>query len=45
VFGVIELWIEGERMIEVLDQQMQAEYLAAMTVGNWTSFIAEHAPA
>jgi len=45
VFGVIEFWIEGERMIEVLDQQMQAEYLAAMTVDNWTSFIAEHAPA
>ena len=28
-FGVIEVWIEGERMIEVLTDEMQAEYLAA----------------
>jgi len=28
VFGVIEIWVEGWRMIEVLTPEMQAEYLA-----------------
>lgn len=31
MFGVIELWIEGHQMMEVLTPEMQAEYLAAMT--------------
>lgn len=35
-FGVIELWIEGSRMVEVLTPEMQAEYLEAMTVTGWT---------
>lgn len=30
MFGVIELWIEGCRMVEVLTPAMQSEYLAAM---------------
>lgn len=30
LFGVVELWIEGRQMIEVLTPSMQAEYLAAM---------------
>jgi len=30
MFGVIELWIEGRQMMEVLTPPMQAEYLAAM---------------
>jgi hypothetical protein len=30
LFGVIELWIEGRQMMEVLTPAMQAEYLAAM---------------
>jgi hypothetical protein len=30
MFGVIELWIEGRQMIEVLTPAMQTEYLAAM---------------
>jgi hypothetical protein len=30
MFGVIELWIEGRLMMEVLTPPMQAEYLAAM---------------
>jgi hypothetical protein len=34
VFGVIELWIEGRQMLEVLTPDMQAEYLAAMTKEN-----------
>lgn len=33
VFGVIELWIEGRQMVELLTQDMQAEYLAAMAPG------------
>lgn len=28
LFGVIELWIDGDQMVEVLTQEMQAEYLA-----------------
>ena len=34
-FGVIEFWIEGTRMIEVLTPAMQGEYLGAMTAENW----------
>jgi hypothetical protein len=30
LFGVVELWIEGRQMMEVLTPEMQAEYLAAM---------------
>jgi len=30
IFGVIELWIEGRQMMEVLTPEMQSEYLAAM---------------
>ena len=30
MFGVVEMWIEGRQMMEVLSPQMQAEYLAAM---------------
>jgi hypothetical protein len=45
MFGVIEMWIEGDRMVEVLTEEMQREYLAAMTVGNWQSVLAAGAPA
>jgi hypothetical protein len=34
LFGVIELWIEGRQMIEVLTPEMQAEYLATMNPAN-----------
>lgn len=30
MFGVLEMWIEGRQMMEVLTPPMQAEYLAAM---------------
>ena len=30
LFGVIELWLEGRQMMEVLTPEMQSEYLAAM---------------
>ena len=29
LFGVIELWIEGRQMMEILTPEMQAEYIAA----------------
>ena len=30
LFGVVELWIEGRQMMEVLTPEMQEEYLATM---------------
>ena len=30
IFGVIELWIDGRQMLELLTPEMQAEYLSAM---------------
>jgi hypothetical protein len=39
VFGVIEVWVEGTRMVEVLTPEMQAEYLGGMTKANWTGFL------
>ncbi|MBT2189153.1 hypothetical protein [Sphingobium nicotianae] len=45
MFGVIELWIERTRMIEVLTDEMQREYLAAMTIENWKAMLAHGAPA
>lgn len=39
VFGVLEMWIEGTRMIEVLTPEMQAEYQAGLTVENWQGFL------
>lgn len=38
-FGVIELWLEGERVVEVLTAGMQAEYLATMTLAGWTGML------
>jgi hypothetical protein len=39
-FGVIELWAEDCRMIEVLTDEMQAEYLATITIENWRAMLA-----
>jgi hypothetical protein len=39
-FGVIELWIEGRQMIEVLTPEMQREYLDCMTIDNWRAMLA-----
>lgn len=44
-FGVIELWIEGRQMVEMLTADMQAEYLAAMTTSNWRAMLAAGPPA
>lgn len=40
VFGVIELWIEGAVMIEVMTAAMQAEYRAGMSSENWLQMLA-----
>lgn len=39
-FGVIEMWIEGDRMVEVLTAEMQEEYLAAMKLDAWEAMLA-----
>lgn len=44
VFGVIEMWLEGDRMIEVLTAEMQAEYLAALAPENVEALMASVRP-
>lgn len=39
-FGVLEMWVEGMCMIEVLTPEMQQEYLDAFTIPNWQAFLA-----
>jgi hypothetical protein len=43
-FRVIEVWLEGSFMIEVLTPEMQAEYLANMHFAGWEGFLAAGAP-
>jgi len=43
-FGVIEMWIEGDRMVEVLTAEMQAEYVAALSPGNVKQLMASVRP-
>ena len=38
-FGVIELWVEGCQLVEVLTPEMQSEYLDAITIPNWQRMI------
>lgn len=45
IFGVVELWIEGCRMIEVLTPEMQAEYREGMTVARWDELLRAGPPA
>jgi hypothetical protein len=40
-FHVIELWVEGRFLIEVLTAEMQAEYLAAFRFDGYERFLAE----
>lgn len=39
-FGVIELWIEGCQLVEVLTPEMQREYVDAITIENWQKMLA-----
>lgn len=43
-FGVLEIWIEGTRMIEVLTPDMQSEYKAFVTPENWREMLAQGTP-
>lgn len=43
-FGVIELWIEGRQMVELLTEEMQAEYLALMAADNYRAMFSPVAP-
>ena len=38
-FGVIEIFVEGCQMIEVLTEEMQREYVDAVTIPNWMAMI------
>jgi len=42
-FGVIELWIEGSLLVEVLTPEMQREYLDAISIENWERMLEEGA--
>ena len=44
IFGVIEFWIEDTVLLEVLTPQMQAEYLAGVTIDNWRAMMAKGPP-
>jgi hypothetical protein len=35
IFGLVELWIEGRQLFEILTPDMQTEYLAVMTRERW----------
>lgn len=35
VFGVVEIFVEGFQMIEVLTPEMQRQYTRAITIENW----------
>jgi hypothetical protein len=45
VFGVIEMWVEGRQMFEVLTPEMQAEYLAGVSIPGWRAMLAAGRPA
>jgi len=40
-FGVIEMWVEGDRMVEILTAEMQREYLDAFSLDNWKRMLAQ----
>ena len=42
-FGVIELWVEGCQMVEVLTEEMQREYQGAISIENWKRMLEERA--
>ena len=38
-FGVIEIFVEGCQMIEVLTDEMQREYIESVTIPNWMAML------
>lgn len=43
-FRVIELWIEGCQLIELLTAEMQREYLDFVTIDNWQQMLSQAQP-
>lgn len=39
-FGVIELWVEGCQLVEILTPAMQRQYLDTVTIANWWAMLA-----
>ena len=39
-FGVLEIFVEGCQMVEVLTDEMQREYVGAVTIENWKAMLA-----
>jgi hypothetical protein len=44
-FRVVEVWVDGDTMLEILDPDMQAEYRKSMTPSNWRKAFGLHAVA
>ena len=42
LFHVIELWIEGSQMIELLPPEFQAEYLESLNIDRWRAMLSGH---
>ena len=42
-FRVIELWVEGGQLVELLTDEMQREYLSSVTIENWERMLASAA--
>ena len=40
-FGLIELWVEGCLLVEVLTPEMQQEYMETVTIQNWREMLDE----
>ena len=38
-FGVLEIFVEGCQMVEVLTDEMQREYVGAVTIENWKAML------
>ena len=43
-FDLIEVWIEGCQMVEILTPAMQRQYLDAVTIGNWQQMLNSASP-
>ncbi len=44
LFGVVEIWIEGRQMFELLTPEMQSEYRQSMSIAGWSRALAEGRP-
>jgi len=40
-YEVLELWLEDERLVEVLTEEMLADYVASMTPASWEKMFSE----